>query len=204
MLKKLLVFSTAMISGSLFLNVSAAEAQSEPWVGEIRASGYNFCPRGWAPADGQLLPISQYQALFSLDGTMYGGDGRTTFGLPDLRGRSATGHGQQPGLRSWQQGEKLGTVSETLNALQVPTHTHRAGLRTSEDPADSTSPKGNAIASTVSNSYQTGAPSAAFMHTDTVVVDQAGSASPLSVSNEQPYLGVNYCVALTGIYPSRN
>lgn len=204
MLKKFFTTFVMGAFGATFINVSEAEAQFEPWVGEIRAVGYGFCPRGWAPADGQLLAVSQNDALFSLYGTIYGGDGRTTFALPDLRGRAATGGGSQPGLRPWQLGEKIGTNTETLNTLQVPSHTHRAGIRSSDAPANSTSPKGNAIANTVNNSYQTGSPSAAFMHTDTIVVDSAGSASPFSVSNEQPYLANYYCVALTGIYPSRN
>lgn len=128
MFKKLIISSVAIVLGTICLNVSEAEAQFEPWIGEIRPVGYNFCPRAWAPADGRLMAISQNSALFSLIGTIYGGDGRTTFALPDLRGRAATGDGSQPGLRSWRQGEKHGTVSEVLNPLQVPSHTHRAGL----------------------------------------------------------------------------
>lgn len=204
MLKKILLSTSLAIIGTAFLPVVDAEAQIDPWIGEIRATAASYCPTGWADANGQLLAICSNQALFSLFGTIYGGDGRTTFGLPDLRGRAATGAGQQPGLRNWTQGSRAGTVSETLISAQVPSHTHRAGIRYSTDPANSTNPKRNAIAGTTANSYQTGAPSAAFMHTDTVLVDPAGSASPTPLTNEQPFLANRYCVALFGIYPSRD
>lgn len=102
----------AAISAMLATSVSVstpAHASPEPFIGQLMTVGYNFCPRGWAKADGQLLPISQYSALFSLLGTMYGGDGRTTFGLPDLRGRSIIGAGQGPGLSNVRIGEKGGS-----------------------------------------------------------------------------------------------
>ena len=99
---------------------------SEPFIGEIRIFGFNFAPRGWALCDGQLLPISQNSALFSLLGTIYGGDGRTTFALPDLRGRAALHEGTGPGLSPRQLGQRSGSETNTLTVNQLPPHTHQA------------------------------------------------------------------------------
>src|SRR3546814_13601589 len=96
----------------------------EPFLGQIMMVGFNFAPRGWALCQGQLLPISQNSALFALLGTTYGGDGRTTFALPDLRGRCAIGMGQGPGLSAYQQGQMAGQENVTLIQTQIPTHTH--------------------------------------------------------------------------------
>lgn len=114
---------------------------SEPFLGEIRMMGFNFNPRGWAKCDGQLLPISQNTALFSLLGTTYGGDGRTTFALPDLRGRLPKHAGNGPGLPQLQQGAKGG--ANTIS--QVPAHTHTASLHTAGKVADTLNPTGNML-----------------------------------------------------------
>ena len=99
---------------------------SEPFLAEVKIVGFNFAPRGWAQCDGQILPINQYQALFSILGTTYGGDGRTTFGLPDLRGRVAMHPGNGPGLSPRQLGQKTGTETNTLTVNQMPAHNHTA------------------------------------------------------------------------------
>ena len=99
-----------------------ASKAGEPFVGEIKAVGFNFCPPGWTEANGQLLPINQNQALFSLYGTMYGGDGETTFGLPDLRGRAPIHAGTGPGLQSYPQGSKGGAETHVLTTLELPSH----------------------------------------------------------------------------------
>ncbi|MEQ9449107.1 MAG: tail fiber protein, partial [Rhodospirillaceae bacterium] len=104
--------------------VAPGASAQEPYLGEITIFPYNFCPRGWAPADGQLLPIAQNTALFSLYGTMYGGDGRTTFALPDLRGRVAMHHGHGPGLTLRRIGEKFGSEANVVSIPGLPAHTH--------------------------------------------------------------------------------
>jgi len=168
---------------------------SEPFMGEIRMFGFNFAPRGWAKCEGQLLPISSNTALFSLLGTTFGGDGRTTFGLPDLRGRAAIGDGSGPGLtpRSW--GAKGGQETVTLTAQQIPSHTHQ--LHAAAEAANESKPGGNELASgTFYHAAATDAPMAASS-----IGNTGGSQSH---TNMQPWLAMNYCIATTGIYPSRN
>lgn len=140
---------------SIVIAAPDAKAQEDPFIGEIITVGFNFCPRGWASADGQLLAISQNTALFSLLGTMYGGDGRTTFGLPDLRGRVTVNSGWGPGLSEYRQGAKGGSE-----------------------------------------------------HVQASVKGSLGAGQNVDVSkphdNRQPYLALKKCIALVGIYPSRN
>ncbi len=191
---------------------------SEPFIGEIRMVGFNFAPRGWAFCQGQLLSIAQNSALFSLLGTTYGGNGTTTFALPDLRGRSPIGIGQGPGLSPITQGEMAGTENMTLTSAQLPTHTHAAAATASFSVAGT--PSGaNATPSATNNilgaSQAGGAPSAAIWsdalndpvtlgNTETVnvTVDPAGGNQPFSIRN--PFLGTNFVIALEGIFPSRN
>ncbi|WP_304070451.1 phage tail protein [Maricaulis maris] len=139
-MKILTIASASLVAALASLTLPAAASAQEPMLGEIRAFGFNFCPRGWAAADGQIMPVSQYTALFSLYGTMYGGDGRSTFALPDLRGRTMVSQGSGPGLAPVQQGQRIGGQSAA---------------------------SGNGAATT-------------------------------------PSLGVQYCVAMLGTYPSRN
>ena len=168
---------------------------SEPFIGEIKIVGFNFAPRGWAFCDGQLLPIAQNSALFSLLGTTYGGDGRTTFGLPDLRGRSATHVGTGPGLSSRSWGQRGGTETHTITAGQVPSHGHTMNLASASE-GDQTSPAGNKLAVTDDRNY---------------VADTAVSMGPTgntgggqAINHMPPYLGVYHVIALVGIFPSRN
>ena len=156
---------------------------TDPFIGEVRYLGFNFCPRGWAPAQGQLLPISQNQALFSLYGTMYGGDGRTTFGLPDLRGRFILSHGTGPGLSPKRIGQKGGTETVTLTQAQIPAHSH----------AIKTIGNGNKQAVKANNKGPSQKP---------VKTKKAGGGQPHN--NMPPYQVLNACVALVGIYPSRS
>lgn len=169
---------------------------TDPFVGEIRALGFNFAPRGWAKCEGQLLPISQNTALFSLLGTMYGGNGQTTFGLPDLRGRVAMHSGQGPGLSDRVQGEASGSEAVTLITAQLPAHSHAiastAGDQTTDRPGPSAGfAKGGAYATAADATLETA------MGTTAV-----GGSQPHP--NLQPYLVLNYCIALQGIFPSRN
>jgi len=156
--------------------------------------GFNFAPRGWARCDGQLLPIAQNTALFSLLGTTYGGDGRTTFALPDLRGRVPIHPGNGPGLSPYQQGQRGGTENVTLIAQQIPAHSHSQPC-SSDDP-NAGSPVDNVPAAVANPIYATAA-NAAMAATGPV-----GGSQPHT--NIQPYLAVYFCIALQGIFPSRN
>jgi microcystin-dependent protein len=176
----------------------------EPFIGQIQTFGFNFPPRGWALCNGQLLAISAYQALFSLLGTIYGGDGRTTFGLPDLRGRAALHFGTGPGLTNRPIGQKGGTQTNTLTKNQLPSHTHTATTHCQSGGGDANVAANNIWskdALTGSATYQTAAPNAT-MRAGAVTNDNTGGGQ--SVNNMQPYQVINFSIALVGIYPSRN
>ena len=191
----------------------------ERYIGEIFLVGFNFCPRGSAQADGQLLAIVDNQALFSLYGTTYGGDGRTTFALPDLRGRVPLHAGTGPGLSAYTIGDSGGAETQSLSENQLPAHSHdattqlesiTASLQAAEDVPNSSSPEGAVLAeaqiytnqdeATLSSSLKAG--SVTIEGTATTTVEEAGAGQPVSVM--QPYLTLHYCVALTGVFPSRN
>ena len=166
---------------------------SEPFIAQIVMFAGNFAPRGWAFCDGQLLPIAQNQALFSLLGTTYGGDGRTTFGLPDLRGRLPMHPGSGPGLTNRRLGEKGGAETVTLTQAQIPVHSHkqRAGKK-----ADSADPGGRVCAATSGNSYSGTA--------DSDMGDTSSIGGSQAHTNVQPFQCVNFIIALQGIFPSRS
>lgn len=156
----------------------------------------NFAPRGWALCDGQLLAISQNDALFSLLGTIYGGDGRTTFGLPDLRGRIPIHEGSGPGLTPRQLGASAGQENVTVTANQLPSHTHQwVGTN---DAAQNTSPTGAGVASPTPDIYET-TPDVAM--DSNMVGDTGGSQSH---TNIMPFLCIRFIIALFGIFPSRS
>ena len=172
---------------------------SEPFVGEIRMFAGNFAPRGWAFCDGQLLAVSQNDALFSLLGTIYGGDGRTTFGLPDLRGRIPIHAGNGPGLSPRQLGSKAGNENVTLTVNQLPPHTH--ALNGSTAAGTAASPAGAVpSASTTIDLYATADPVASDALASSALANAGGSQPH---SNLMPFLCVNFIIALVGIYPSR-
>lgn len=169
----------------------------EPYMGEIRIMGFGFPPRGWATCDGQLLPISQQTALFSILGTTYGGDGKTTFALPDLEGRAAMAWGQGPGLTQRTLGETGGEETVTLIESETPSHTHQ--LMASNRVGGSGNPEGNTLATAGgANVYADASP-------DTQLSPQAlapvGGGGPHQ--NMQPYLTMNFCIALQGVFPPR-
>ena len=170
---------------------------SEPFVGEIKMFAGNFAPRSWAFCDGQLLAISQNDALFSLLGTIYGGDGRTTFGLPDMRGRVPIHMGGGPGLTPRPIGQKPGQENVTLTTNQIPSHPHQ--MRATDEAGDTTDPTGQVQAQTTDDAYSASSP-------DTNMAAAAISASggTQSHTNIQPFLCINFIIALFGIYPSRN
>jgi len=160
----------------------------------------SFAPRSWALCDGQLLAVSQHDALFSLLGTIYGGDGRTTFGLPDLRGRIPLHAGSGPGLTPRQIGAKQGSETNTLTANQLPAHTHT--LLGTTNFADDSSPIGKLPAVAAgANLYNTGGASPVTM--DAEMIASAGRTSPSSHNNVMPFQCVTFIIALVGIYPSR-
>jgi microcystin-dependent protein len=167
---------------------------SEPFLGEIRIFGFNFAPRGWAFCNGQILSIAQNTALFSLLGTTYGGNGQTTFALPNLQSRVPVHFGQGPGLSSYALGQQAGTESVTLLVTQLPQHNHTVGASTQSDITGN--PTGNVPAGGAS--YDTTA-NAAMSST---MIGQTGGNQPHE--NLQPYLALNFCIALAGIFPSRN
>ncbi len=169
---------------------------SEPFLGEIMMFAGNFAPRSWAFCDGQLLAISQNQALFSLLGTTYGGDGWTTFGLPDLRGRIPMHAGQGPGLSYRRMGQKGGEERVSLTLNQLPAHSH--ALQAQQGKGNSFSPTGNVLAyDRRDTQYSDQAPDVG-MNTGAVLATGGGQAH----ENMSPYLAVNYCIALAGIFPS--
>lgn len=171
---------------------------SEPFVGEIRMFAGNFAPRGWAFCDGQLLAVSQNDALFSLLGTTYGGDGRTTFGLPDMRGRIPVHAGSGPGLSPRRLGSNAGTEEETLTVNQLPFHSHP--LTAKSAVATVRNPQGKVLAQPPTFLY-TDIPTKPLVDMSPEAVGNAGGSR--SHTNLMPFLCVHFIIALFGIYPSR-
>lgn len=178
----------------------------EGYIAEIRLFAGNFAPRGWAFCNGQILSIAQNTALFSLLGTTYGGNGQTTFALPDLRGRTAVGPGQGPGLPAVNLGQVAGEPNHTLIITEMPAHNHATQVTTNANTnAGDVSVPTNAIWSSSESGapYVTGAGNTAMSPSAVqVTVGIAGGSQPHN--NMQPYLGMNYIICMEGIYPSRN
>jgi len=168
---------------------------SEPFLAEIRIVGFNFAPRGWGYCDGQILPINQNQSLYSLLGTTYGGDGRTSFGLPDLRSRTPIHRSDGHSL-----GQKGGVETVTLTAAEIAAHTHTANA-TSESADQLSIETTNMLADSNKNLYvEPVAANMTTLHSGTI--SNAGGGQ--SHNNMQPYLTLSYCIALQGLFPSRN
>jgi len=175
---------------------------ADQFLGEIRIMGFNFAPTGWALCNGQLMPISQNTALFSLLGTTYGGDGRSTFALPNLQGSAPLQAGQGPGLSLRDLGESGGESAVTLLAAEMPAHNHTVACF--NGAGSLTSPAPNvAAAATVGrqseNRYSASAGTAPLMHPQAVAASGGGQPH----NNMPPYLALNYCIALQGIFPPR-
>ncbi len=165
---------------------------SEPFLAEVRLVGFNFAPRGWAFCDGQIMPINQNQSLYSLLGTTYGGDGRTSFALPDLRGRCCLHVGE-----GHRQGQKSGAETVTISDAEMPQHKHTSQASTSV--ANQAAPVGNVLADSPSLLY-TNPGNAVKLKPDSVTSVGGSQAH----NNMMPYLAVNFCIALQGLFPSRN
>jgi microcystin-dependent protein len=187
----------------------------DPFIGEIKMFGGNFAPRTWAFCDGQLIQIAQNAALFSILGTTYGGDGTTTFALPDLRGRAAVHAGHGPGLTDRKLGERKGTETNTLDILQLPSHTHSATATVQVDAevgvVNGTPNKGkpadNYLANGAGQIYTDVTPNATLggvsaTGSANVVVNPTGGGQ--SVNNMQPSLCINFIICTAGLFPSRN
>ena len=175
---------------------------SEPFIAEIRIFAGNFAPRSWAFCDGQLLPIAQNTALFSLIGTTYGGDGRSTTALPDLQGRAPMHPGRGPGLTSRRLGQRGGVERITLSEAQMPNHNHnvQAVARTQFTVGNSLTAENNYLASPqTGNAYVS---STSTTNMATAAVDSTGGSQ--SHDNMQPYIAINFIIALQGLYPSRS
>lgn len=200
---------------------------SDPFMGEIRMVGFNFAPRGWATCQGQIMAIQQNSALFALLGTTYGGNGQTTFGLPNFSGRSPVGQGTGPGLTPVTIGEVAGSENITMTINQMPMHTHVATASAPTGTAQIAVPAATtgttqaapstgtvlgpiAAAGRAGTLYCTGAADTTLapfnsnvtVQAPTITVGTAGSSQPLPLRN--PYLGTNFIIALEGIFPSRN
>lgn len=171
----------------------------EPFIGQVILFAGNFAPRGWAFCQGQLLPINQNQALFSILGTIYGGDGRTTFALPDLRGRAPIGAGNAPDLSDRRLGSRTGTETNTLNTTQIPSHNHTAAFQVSTARADSAEGGGRYLATGSVDIYNATRTGDAQINGGTT----GNTGANQSVNNMPPVLAMNYIIALQGVFPQR-
>lgn len=202
----------------VFLSISNINAQQEGFLGEVKMFAGNFAPRGWAFCDGQLLPISQNQALFSLLGTTYGGDGRTTFALPDLRGRAPIGPRNGPGLSNYREGQKGGVEYNILNILQMPAHNHNVIINNNGTVSipvnseagneDESNPGAGVLANTGADNFSSETTTAIYsgnpIAIQGITANTLNTGANQSVENRQPFLAINYIIALQGVFPSRN
>ncbi len=172
---------------------------ADPFVAEIRILAFDFPPRGWALCDGKLLSLAQNTALFSLLGTTYGGDGRTTFALPDLQGRAPMHPGQGPGLQLHNLGEVGGSSSVTLLQSEIPAHNHAA--QATNLLANSRTPEDRTLARSVGSHAYSGQSPSANATMNSSALQPAGAGMPHN--NMQPYLTTNFCIALQGVFPPR-
>jgi len=192
------------LAGGLLASSSAmACSGAEPYLATVCMTAATFCPRGYMEADGRLLSIAANTAVFSLLGTTYGGDGRVTFALPDLRSRVPVGGGMGagPGLANVDQGEVAGQENVTLLASQMPVHSHAAQLRGVSGTGTTDTPTGASPARLPRSNNYSAAATDVNMAAGTVSVASAGGSLPFSVRD--PYVGIRYCVAMVGIFPSR-
>jgi microcystin-dependent protein len=228
-----ILLCSAAMSVAALMPTKALACGSEPFLAEVCIFAGNFAPRGYAFTDGQILSIASNTALFSLVGTTYGGDGRTTFALPDTRGRSIVGVGNGPGLDNVSWGEKGGTTEVTLSVLNLPSHGHTATTLVTQDNTDTSgssatlralastastnSPTGNVLANSPNrtNIYNDGLPNV-DMSADSIVLDVqvtmdmsatttvGNTGASQSFNIRNPYIGMYYIIALQGIFPSRS
>lgn len=192
------VLCSAVLATSLVMVPSKQSlAGADPFIGEVMWVGFTFCPRGWASADGQLLLIRENTALFSLYGTVYGGDGRTTFALPDLRGRVPLHSGSGPGLSNYTAGSRGGQETVTLTISELPSHSHAINASRG---ATRKGPNGRILGRPKRKAYDIPANASAVL-ASSAVNDAGGSTEH---ENRPPFLSLRACIALVGTFPSRN
>lgn len=184
------------ILGAFFLNESNKIFAQDAYLGDIKMTAITFTQDGWLDCNGQLLQIIQYQALYSLLGITYGGDGRTTFALPDLRGRVPVCMGQGTGLSTYTQGQKGGVETVALTTAQMPAHTHGVAVSTAAGNSSSPSTTYSADSGNFDKEYSTSSNA-----TNTVMVQSAGGGA--AHENRQPYFAVRYVICVDGYYPPR-
>ena len=184
---------------------------SNVYLGQIVQFGFAFAPRGFTYCNGALLSISQYSALFSLLGTQYGGNGSTNFAVPDLRGRAAIGQGQGPGTSIFPMGALGGSEQVTLTTANLPAHTHASTLQANTARASTQLPAAGSLLARGFDNGGTGAQPALYVPAGTagttvalggLTIGATGNGTPFAIRD--PYLAINYCIATSGIYPSRN
>ena len=175
---------------------------SEPFLAEIKIVGFNFAPRGWAFCDGQILPINQNQSLYSLLGTTYGGDGRTTTALPNLQGRAPMHPGRGPGLTARKLGARVGVDTVTLSEAQIPSHTHTLRAATALATAAEAPTNTSSLSRATAVAYQTDTSASSLVDMASATLSTTGGGQPHA--NMQPYLTLNFIIALVGVYPSRS
>jgi microcystin-dependent protein len=198
-----IALALAVSSSPLAISSPASAQASDPLLGQFMEVPYNFCPRGWVAASGQILAISTNTALFSLLGTTYGGNGQTTFALPDLRGRMPIQQGSGAGLTPYVLGEVTGEENHTLLTTEIPSHTHRSAIQTANAQANATTASGNAIGISSNASFLGGSdPVGNLMNPGTVVFQPTGNNIPIPV--RAPYLTLQWCIATAGVFPARN
>ena len=190
-----------LVAAVLVLAMPQGAAAQEGYIGQLRAVSFDFCPRGWMKADGQILQIVQYQALYSLLGNNFGGDGRTSFALPDMRGRAAVGIGTGPGLTPVAIAQKGGQEQVTLSPSEMPQHGHSIAAQSAT--ANAASPVNNAFATFGGTSggaslYATGTPD---VQLNPAAIAPSGGSQPHP--NRDPYLAVTWCISTQGLFPSR-
>lgn len=184
---------------------------SEPYLGQIEAFPYNFAPREWLPCQGQLLPINQYQALFALLGTTYGGNGINTFALPDLRGRVAMGQGNGPSLTPRMIGQQIGEENHTISLNETPAHTHSLNTAPDAPTANNVDMPGPSVVlglatATIGSTPAPMTPFAPASDAQTASLDRTALSMTGGQphTNIMPYLALEFCIATSGIFPSRN
>lgn len=187
-----------IIAAALFLSVSNLKAQAEPYLGQIAFVAFTFAPKGWADCDGQIMSIAQNTALFSLLGTTYGGNGQTTFALPDMRGRVLIDDGQGPGLSVYSSGQMGGEENHTLTSSEMPAHTHTVNAVTAEGNQNIPTTSLPANTKALDKEYSDASPDTQMALN---MISPAGGSQPHN--NMQPSLTLKCIIALQGIYPSR-
>jgi len=179
------------------------EAGVDPFLGDIMMVGFNFCPRGWVAAEGQLLPINQNQSLYSLLGTTYGGDGRTSFALPDLRGRAINGQGDGPGLSQRRQGQKGGSDSKVMTQDTMASHNHLVNANNQD--GDKPGPGGKLLAAAPTGGTGNETIYSTEPHTVTMAAGMIGNTGGnAAIDTHDPFLSLYHCIATEGLFPSRN